>query len=441
LVLIALVGTGCRVVNDAESLPMNAMGSVIPGTRHRQPDPAALQAEVLRFADTFGGEAAAALDEYARRVNTPEVRIKVLKWKVALYSSAIDIATGPNPNANLIDLVALASLLHAAVAEVVSQAVSPGAFDACLDASRIQDTNAWKLAQAFLSSDQLSELHAAIDQWRANHPSLSDSFFERPQELVSAVRQTGQDQGQPGGIFSMLGLDPMSGLDPAVREVTRTRLFAERALFAAEHMPFLLRWQVELMSEQILREDQVTAALQSADRLSRAAESLSQTAALLPNRITDERKAILDALEAQEGKLQGLSAQVGQTLTDGEKMSTSLNTTLITFTALMKRFGVGEPSTTPPDTNSAPFNILDYARTAEQVAAMAQQLDLLIKDANGTVQTPALDKRIAELSALEGTARADAKSVLNHAFLLAAGLIVLTFACATVYRRVSRHPP
>jgi len=43
------------------------------------------------------------------------------------------------------------------------------------------------------------------------------------------------------------------------------------------------------------------------------------------------------------------------------------------------------------NTNSTPFNILDYARTAEQIAVMAGQLDALIKDTTGTLDTPALD--------------------------------------------------
>jgi hypothetical protein len=222
-----------------------------------------------------------------------------------------------------------------------------------------------------------------------------------------------------------------------VREVTRTRLFAERALFAAQHMPSLVRWQPELLTDQVLGQEEITNALASADRLSRAAESVSQSVAQLPERLTDERKAIVDALEAQQGQLRGLTAQVGQTLTDGQKMATSLNTTLVTFTALMKLFGVGQPSTTPPDTNSPPFNILDYAKTADEVGKMAQQLDVLIKDASGTVDTPALDKRIAELNALATRARTDAKSVLNHAFLLAAGLLVVAFGLALIYRRLS----
>jgi hypothetical protein len=222
----------------------------------------------------------------------------------------------------------------------------------------------------------------------------------------------------------------MSGLDPAVREVTRTRLFAERALFAAQRMPDLLRWQTELLSAQLLRQQQITTALQSAERLSHAAESVSQTAASLPDSISNERRAILDALQTHEGRLGDLSAQVGQTLTAGEKMSTSLNTTLISFDAVMKHFS---------DTNSLPFNILDYAHTAEQVTVMADRLHVLFKD----LDTPAWDKRLTQLDTISDRARDNAKSVLNHAFLLATGFLLLSFVCASLYRRLGRssaHP-
>jgi hypothetical protein len=126
---------------------------------------------------------------------------------------------------------------------------------------------------------------------------------------------------------------------------------------------------------------------------------------------------------------------VNQTLATGDKMSASLNTTLITFDALMKRFGVGEPSTSPPDTNSPPFNILDYAHTADRITLMASQVDMLIRDTSTTVDSAALDRRIADLR--EQT-RSDAKSVLNYAFLLTAGVILLIFVCAVFYRRMGR---
>jgi hypothetical protein len=203
-------------------------------------------------------------------------------------------------------------------------------------------------------------------------------------------------------------------------------------------MPFLVRWQAELLTDDLLRQSAVTNALQSAERLSRAAESASQTAGQLPDRITAERQAIQAALEAQEGRLRELAAEVSRTLEAGRQMSTAMNTTLVTFDALMKRFGVGEPSPEPrTGTNSPPFNVLDYARTAEQIALMALQLEELIREAGSTLDSPALDRRLAELGALSAHAKADAQSVLNHAFLLGAGLIVLAFACAIVYRRWS----
>jgi hypothetical protein len=205
-------------------------------------------------------------------------------------------------------------------------------------------------------------------------------------------------------------------------------------------MPILVRLEAELLADDILRQQQLTNALSTAERLSHAVDSVSQTVAQLPDRLTAERMAILSALESQESKLRELSAEATRTLAAGEKMSTSLNTTIITLDALMKRFGVGEPSITPRDTNAPPFNILDYAHTAERIAAMAQQLDALIKDAGSTLDSPALDKRIASLNALSEQAQAGAKSVLNHGFLLAAGLILLTLAAALIFRRWGPRP-
>ena len=125
-------------------------------------------------------------------------------------------------------------------------------------------------------------------------------------------------------------------------------------------------------------------------------------------------------------------------LTAGEKRSSSLNTTITTFDALMKRFGVGEPDTNAvPDTNSVPFNILDYATTAEKITTMAKQVDALVNDARSTVDSTALDKRIADLGVLSQKTTTEAKSVLNHAFLLAGALVVLFFVCALLYRRLA----
>ena len=430
LLFLALAQDGCHVFHH----PLGIPGVVAPGTRSGSPDPAVLQTEVLDFAYAFSSQTAAALDEYALLINTPEARLQAIDWKLSLSSSVLSMATGPNPLANLVDLVSLATLLRASLEELAPKTVLPGAFDQWLSTSRLLETNAWRLAAASFPTNQQQQLREAIDRWFTENPTTIASFFARPQELTALIQQAEAKERRPGNVFSLVGLDPMSSLDPAVREVTRTRLLGERVFFAAQRMPDLLRWQTELLSAQLLRQQQITTALQSVDRFSRAAESATQIAALLTDRISNERKAILDALESHEGRLRDLSAQVGQTFSAGEKMSTSLSLTLNTLDALMKRFGVGEPSATPPNTNSPSLNILDYAHTAEQVTTMADRLHALFKD----LDTPAWDNRVAQLDALSGRTRDNAKSVLNHAFLLAAGLVLLSFACALLYRRLGR---
>jgi hypothetical protein len=365
-------------------------------------------------------------------------------------TAAVTIVTGPNPRANLLDFVALATVTRMALEEVWTKTTNGAAFEPWLAVSRSLETNAWSLAEPVFNAEQRQEMRDAIRRWWDSNPEGHMTFFARPEEFSSLIRKSGQETARPGSVFAMVGLDPTAALDPAVREVTRTRLFAERAMFMVQRMPFFVRWQVELLADELLRQETIAGVLtntaslaESVDRISRATESASATAAELPDRVTAERKAILEALDGQEGKLRELSAEITRTLTAGEEMSTSLNTTLATFDALMKRFGVGEPAPAdaPPsnNTNTTPFNILDYAHTAEQIGAMAQQIDLLVKDVGSTLDSPALDRRVSELNALADRTRGEAKSVLNHAFLLAAGLILLVLVSAMTYRQMGRR--
>jgi hypothetical protein len=238
------------------------------------------------------------------------------------------------------------------------------------------------------------------------------------------VVRKNRKQTDRSSVFNLVDLDPMSGLDPAVREITQSRMLAERAMFMLQRMPFLLRFQTELLAYRLSDQPQMRLALTnvtllagSADRITRATESVSQTAAQLPDRISLERKEILLALDQQEGKLRDLSAKVDQALQSGEKMSTSLNTTLVTFTGLMKLFGVGEPSTNPAvDTNSPPFNILNYGQVADQVGTMAKDINTLVNSVNQSVP---------QIQVLSHSATVDAQKVVDRAFRL--GLVLIAF--------------
>ena len=300
LALLALGVSGCRLAEQTVKSPARVVTSLVPHADSSKSDPAALQTELQRYADEYASRTAAALEDYARLTGTPEARRQALQWKASVGLAAVSIASGPNPQANLMDFLGLATVTRLVMEEVWIKTTNGPAFQPWLTVSRVLETNVWRLVPGVFSPEQQQELREAIRQWWEANPEARAGFFVRPQEFTSLIRQTHQKSERPGSVFRLVGLDPTAGLDPAVREVARTRLLAERALFVAQRMPLLLRWQAEMLADDFLRQEQVATALGSADRLSRAVDSASQTAALLPDRITAERKAILEALEAQD---------------------------------------------------------------------------------------------------------------------------------------------
>jgi hypothetical protein len=251
------------------------------------------------------------------------------------------------------------------------------------------------------------------------------------------VRSTQEKGGEKkGSVFSLVSLDPMAGLEPAVREVTQSRLFAERAMYTTQRLPFVLRLQVEMMGYEMGEQPAIRLVLtnstqlsDSAERFSRSTESLSESIAQLPDHLATERKEILTAFDAREGKLRELVAGTDRALVSGEKMSDSLNISITNFNNLMKRFGVGEPAThAPRGTNTRPFNILDYATTADEIDKMAKDVNVLVSSIGQT--TP-------EIARLRQQAHAEAHNIVFHSFwvglVLIAVLLVGSVMAGLVY--------
>jgi hypothetical protein len=125
-------------------------------------------------------------------------------------------------------------------------------------------------------------------------------------------------------------------------------------------------------------------------------------------------------------------------------MSTSLNTTLTTFDALMKRFGVGETNkAAPAPTNAEPFRIQDYTAMAAQLDATAQRLTELLVTLDRTLGSTNLLQLTAQAAPVVQSAKTSGKEIVDYAFwkgVLLAGVVLLA---ALVYRflTVRRSPP
>ncbi|MDF7799700.1 hypothetical protein P4C99_09495 [Pontiellaceae bacterium B1224] len=403
-----------------------------PGGQSNQPQPGELQQSLLQFANSYSLRLIQSLKDVEDAKNSSFTEEEALTFKISSIGTVITIVTGENPNVNLLNLVALSSLSRMVLEDYWVKQPNGAMFEPWLQNAKAQEKKIWSIAEMVITKQQQDELRQSIEKEYESLKGQDKLFLSHPQDLITS--KSLRDGGNEKSLFSLATINPFSGLDPTVREITQTRLFAERALYTMQWMPWLLRWQSELLVLKTTNQPEVSQTLEdltslseSIDRASKAAESLSVTANALPDQIATEREAIVKALDTQEG-------QITTMLQAGNEMSTSLTSTIDSLDALMKRFGVGEPrdpNKPPRDPNKKPFDILDYAKTADSFTATAEQLNSTLMELNTTLDSPALDK-------LSEKATADVRGVLNHLFILAGGLVLLIFTCALVYRKITK---
>jgi cytochrome c556 len=173
---------------------------------------------------------------------------------------------------------------------------------------------------------------------------------------------------------------------------------------------------------------EVQQVVSNSTQIAASVERFAAVAEKLPNQVSTEREEIPKALQSQEKDAASL-------MTAGTQMSDSLNTTLTTFDALMKRFGVGETNNAgPPATNSRPFNIQDYTATAAQLAVTAQQLTELLVTLDQTLGSTNLAKLSAQIGPVVQQAQTDGKEVVDYAFWKGILLVVIVLLAALIYR-------
>ena len=420
--------SGCRVFRKGDSATENAVTRFFPGGKPVQPEPGELQQSLLQFAESYCLRIVETVDALEGVEGSPFSPEEALRFKIASVSSIIHTATGENPNINLLNLLTTTTFSRMTLENYWVKTPNGAVFQSTLEGAQSLEKKIWRIADEILTKEQQDEVRSEIEK---SYVSLKDHdrfFMTHPEDLMfqKQLKKSGDDRS----VFSLAAINPFSGLDPTVREIAQTRLFAERALFTIQWMPWLIRWQSDLLLLETTTQPgiaqtmtDVTSLSESIHRVSLAVESISETAASLPAHIASEREAIVTAMDTQEGQITTLFEA-------GSELSVSMNTAIESLDALMKRFGVGEPKP-PRDPNRKRFDILDYAKTADSFTAMAEQLNATIAELNATLDSPALDK-------LSKQAKADARSIFNHIFLLAAGLVLLILASALIYRKLTR---
>lgn len=430
LFLIVTFGAGCSLLKWNAELPSRTFKTIIPGMGSGSGvDPVEVQEQLLRSADIFlVGMTISA--EQLRRDGAPISQVELQTLKISYTTTILALVTGPNALTNLLDLIVLITRSRLIVETYWLPKVYGETARPFLDICREVETQLWQVAASFLAAAQQEELRQTI---HTLHQQDSNSQTLLPAQALNFVTEgakvSQKRRSEPSSVFSLLMLDPLSGLDPATRELAETRLFGERVLFIAHWMPNLLRWEMELFTVKTMELPQLQQMLTASTQLAAAADRFSQVTAQLPTLLSTEREQLLGALKEQETGLSALAKDVQQTLATGGQMADSTNLTLKTFQEVMARFNSG-----PQDPNAEPFRIQAYTNAAARIQAAATELVALLQALDGLAGSPHLAQVSAQFNVLTQQAQTSGREVVDYAFHKA--LLLILFGCGAVLATV-----
>ena len=400
-----------------------------------------LQARSMRFADEYVGRVVEDTSRLIRAQDDPQARLALASWQLTQANAAYGNASGPSPVVNALDLVTLASLSRMVIEDTLMPRF-PEAGQQLLATHRELEKTAWTLCDEFLTPSQIADFHGILDEWRRQHPTVRTVAFIHFLDFAKQIgRPKPGETARAGGLFGMLGIDPLAGLDPAIREIEQTRTFAERTIYYMQRLPYVVNLQLERATSELLTRPEYRQILSDANKISTSVERFSLVASALPAQISAEREAainqIADQLAAQEQVLRPVLAELRGTLEAGSETAQALESAVRSFDTLMARFPAKKTAAAGESVApSRPFDITEYTAAAAEFSRTAGQLQQLITSLDA--QSPALTGAVA-------TAVDRSQSLIDYLFLRAAALVVLlvgsVLGAALLYRKLSQPGP
>ena len=394
----------------------------------------ALQLTVMRFADEFVGRTGQAIASAQSDTESPEDRLLTQNWRVQQATAAYTIASGPNPLGNAVDMVSLVALNRMMLEETWVTDRFGARIKPVQETYQRLEKDAWNILDPVLSEAQITRLKEIMARWRADHPEVRTVSYVHFQDLADSVGagQSGGD-AQGGGLFSMLGIDPFSSLDPAVREISQSRALAERTIYYLQRAPQLLDMQIVRLTYQFAVMPESQALLADAQRVSLLGSASDQLVQTLPSLLDRQREALITQLVAvlqqESASVSALTTNLRSTLEAGTDTAKAVHGTLDVVERITGQF-TGKPAT-PAAEKGPPFDIRNYTEMLREATVASRELDALAQRTDSLLP-------VLRVATQDTASRVD--GILNHLFWLAVLLILVATAtvllAALAYRRL-----
>ena len=407
-----------------------------------------LQLKVMRFADQYVERMERRTTQLARKYaeqmqdqdfDVDRLVADLANWRFRQATAAFQIAAGSNPIANAVDMIVLVSLTRRIIEFNWVPTYGQAATE-LLRTFRSLEDQAWHLVDDLpdATDERKAEFDRILQSWYDENPGMESAAFVRFTD-VAGLGLGQKEAGVSPGLLGIFGLDPLEGVDPAVREFEQTRVLAERAMYYAQRVSILIDLQVTAAAAGAKSTTEVRETLETVDQVGRLADTLSNVVGELPDTIAREREAavaqVMAELYSQQREMLALTQELRGALDAGTVTARSLDELVESTDRLLARFEP-DPDAPKPTEPPRPFDINEYTRTVTELAATAREFQALVEGVD------ALAPKLAEpIDQLSGRVHDLVDYAFSRVLLAILALLLAAIVYQVVASRLRRSPP
>jgi hypothetical protein len=305
IVCVTVMGCwGGPRAKDVRKLPPDQIGR--PGLERGEAQ--SLQSAIMALSDTAIQRIAAGLG-LGQSEPTPQARREDMNTRLILASALVGIAMEPDPVDALADLLTHTTLTADAQRVVAKDTPAGSTERRLLRALEQNDSDAWQLAERWVNEPTRIAFRARILDWQGPRTSPAAVAYVR----LHDIKRAGATSVESGdGMFA--------SLSAATAQADEARLLAERSLYFAQRMPFLLRWQAEVYTANALATQEAQQTQAQIEQMSVILTETSRVFAGMTAQLSRERQSGLDDLFAHiEAERRATLNQVTQTVQQERK--------------------------------------------------------------------------------------------------------------------------
>jgi hypothetical protein len=197
-----------------------------------------LQDDLMRFEGRFASRIMAAFSPIVECADSA-TGLQAARDQLAFVTSALDIAVDSAPELDLLDMVTLVALGRDAMARRWTPATCGDAASGVAEAFRASMEDISTVAAGVISGEVQEELRQVMREWQQENPDHDDVAGVR---LSAYAKYRGSSSPGKSGLFSLLR-GASETADTAV-------LLGDRALYATQRMPYLIRLHVRIVARE-----------------------------------------------------------------------------------------------------------------------------------------------------------------------------------------------